>query len=171
MNSDFKDLLSLFNASRVRYLVVGGYALMKYTEPRYTKDLDVWIEANPKNARLVFRCLRTFGAPLQGMIEPDFAKEGFCYQMGRPPARIDILMSIDGVKFTDAWSKRVITDFDGVPASVISRNDLIANKRAVGRPQDLIDADSLAAAGESVTEQPRRRSSHRRKKPDGRSRG
>jgi len=164
MNSDFKDLLSLFSASKVRYLVVGGYALMKYTEPRYTMDLDIWIDATPKNARLVFRCLRTFGAPFQGLTEDDFARKAFCYQMGRPPARIDILMSINGVKFVDAWSNRVITDFEDVPAFVISRTDLIANKRAFGRPHDLIDADQLAA-GERISEKPTQPSKTRRKRP------
>jgi hypothetical protein len=170
MNSDFKDLLSLFNASKVRYLVVGGYALMKYTEPRYTKDLDIWVEATPRNARAVFRCLRDFGAPLQDLTEADFAKEGFCYQMGRPPARIDILMSIDGVKFVDAWPNRIKTDFDGVPASVIARDDLIANKRAVGRPQDLIDADRLAAAGDAMARKRPDEGKPRRNKPTHRGR-
>jgi WD40 repeat protein len=81
MNSDFRDLLKLFNAHRVRYLVVGGYAVMKYTEPRYTKDLDIWVEASPKNARAVFRALRRFEAPLANLTEADFAKEGFFYQV------------------------------------------------------------------------------------------
>jgi hypothetical protein len=87
MNSDFKDLLKLFNGAKVRYLVIGGHAVMKYTEPRYTKDLDLWIEATPKNARAVFRALRDFGAPLANLTEGDFAREGTFYQMGRPPAR------------------------------------------------------------------------------------
>jgi hypothetical protein len=82
MNSEFSDLLKLFRSCRVRYLVVGGHAVMKYTEPRYTKDLDVWIEPSTKNARAVFRALREFGAPLAGLTDSDFAKEGFFYQMG-----------------------------------------------------------------------------------------
>jgi hypothetical protein len=93
MNSDFKELLSTFNAAKVRYLVVGGYAVMTYTEPRYTKDLDLWIEATPRNAWAVFRALKEFGAPLAGLSEADFSREGFFYQLGRPPARVDILMS------------------------------------------------------------------------------
>ena len=134
MNSDFRDLLKLFNAHRVRYLVVGGYAVMKYTEPRYTKDLDIWVEASPKNAKAVFKALWKFDAPLAKLNEADFANEGFFYQMGRPPARVDILMSIEGVDFADAWSNRVASDFDGVIGNVISRKDLVANKRALGRP-------------------------------------
>lgn len=89
MNSDFKELLKRFNAGEVRYLVVGGYAVMKYTETRYTKDLDIWIDPTPKNARAVFEALREFGAPLTGLAAADFAKEGAFYQMGRPPARDD----------------------------------------------------------------------------------
>jgi hypothetical protein len=88
MNSDFKDLLRLFNAHKVRYFVAGEYAAMKYTEPRFTKDLDLWIEASPKNARVVFKALREFGAPMANLSEADFANEGFFYQMGRPPTRV-----------------------------------------------------------------------------------
>ena len=120
MSSDFSDLLKLFKSGRVRYVIVGGHAVMKYTEPRFTKDLDIWIEASPKNARAVFKALRTFGAPLANLAEADFAKEGFFYQIGRPPSRVDILMSIEGVRFADAWPNRVKTEFEGVSAYVIS---------------------------------------------------
>jgi hypothetical protein len=143
MNSDFKDLLKRFNEYKVRYLVVGGYAVMKYTEPRYTKDMDIWVDASPRNARAVFRALQEFGAPLVNLTEVDFATEGTFYQMGRPPARIDILMSVTGLRFGAAWRRRVSVDFDGVLAHVISREDLIVNKRASGRPQDMIDVDHL----------------------------
>ncbi|MGP0066760.1 MAG: DUF6036 family nucleotidyltransferase [Isosphaeraceae bacterium] len=169
MNSDFRDLLRLFNARKVRYLEVGGYAVMKYTEPRYTKDLDVWVEATPKNAKAVFAALRNFGAPLADLTEADFAKEGFFYQMGRPPARVDILMSLQSVRFADAWSNRVASDFDGVTGHVISRSDLIANKRAVGRPQDLVDLDSLVESERRGAEI-RHESTPEKKRPKGRKR-
>ena len=143
MNSDFRDLLKAFNDRDVRYLVVGGYAVMKYTEPRFTKDLDLWVEASPENARIVFDALREFGAPLSNLSATDFEEEGSFYQMGRPPARVDILTSLEGVKFADAWSDRVASDFDGITAQFISRQNLLINKRAVGRPQDLIDAENL----------------------------
>jgi hypothetical protein len=146
MNSDFKDLLRVFNDGKVRYLVVGGYAVIKYTEPRYTKDLDVWVEASPRNAKAVFAALRKFGAPLVKITAADFAKEGCVYQMGRPPARVDVVTSIDGVQFAAAWLTRVASDFDGVPAPVISREHLLINKRAVGRPQDLVDLNILLQA-------------------------
>src|SRR5262249_40141163 len=119
----------------------------------------------PKNARLVFAALRDFGAPLTKLTAADFAREGFFYQMGRPPARVDILMSIQGVRFPKAWSRRVATDFDGVPGHVISRADLVANKRAVGRPQDLVDLANLVASDQPLDkppEEPRKHKSKRR---------
>jgi hypothetical protein len=148
MNSDFKDLLRLFTAHNVRYLVVGGYAVMKHTEPRYTKDLDLWVEATPENARAVYRALLAFGAPLAGIAEEDFAREGSVYQMGRPPIRVDVLTSISGVRFSEAWPNRVATTFDEVASNIISRDDLLRTKQAAGRPQDLIDAANLMAAGD-----------------------
>jgi len=96
VNSDFSDLLSLFNANNVEYLVIGGYALIQYAEPRYTKDLDLWISTDPENASAVFRSLQHFGAPLEGLTQKDFAEDGFFYQMGVPPVRVDILMGIPG---------------------------------------------------------------------------
>jgi hypothetical protein len=101
MNSDFEELLRAFNDLAVKYLVVGGHAVMLYTEPRYTKALDIWVEASNGNAETVFRALAEFGAPLAGLSPADFAQEGFFYQIGMAPARVDILMSIDGVSFAD----------------------------------------------------------------------
>src|ERR1019366_4833350 len=106
MNSDFKELLSLFNASHVEYLIIGGVAYIFYAEPRYTKDLDVWIKADSDNATNVYRALTQFGAPLFNLSADDFAHEGFFYTMGVALVRVDILMSIDGVRFDEAWAKR-----------------------------------------------------------------
>ena len=174
MNSDFKDLLRLFNDHKVRYLVVGGYAVIKYTEPRYTKDLDVWVEASPKNARAVFAALRKFGAPLRNISPQDFAKEGSIYQIGRPPARVDILTSIEGVRFGNAWPNRVPSDFEGVPAQLISRKDLLINKQAAGRPQDLVDVCNLLEAEralEKPTSQTKPQKGSTRRKSRGTKRG
>lgn len=99
VNSDYTDLLNLFNANGVRYLVIGGYVVVQYAEPRFTKDLDLWISTDSANAQAVFTALRDFGAPLAGMTERDFAKEGYFYQMGVPPVRVGILMGIPGVDF------------------------------------------------------------------------
>ena len=144
VNSDFSDLLRLFNDNGVRYLIIGGYAFIQYAEPRYTKDLDLWISTDTRNAKAVYKALRKFGAPLAGLTEKDFAEEGYFYQMGVPPMRVDILMGIPGIAFERAWERRKEIDFDGLLVSFISKEDLITAKRASGRPQDLIDADILA---------------------------
>jgi hypothetical protein len=143
MNSDFEELLSIFNENNVRYLIVGGHAVMLYTEPRYTKDLDLWIDANTENAELVYRSLLAFGAPLAGLTAKDFAQEGSFYQMGIPPARVDILMSIDGVTFAEAWPNRQESKLGNAQAWFIGRRELIRNKRTVGRHIDLHDAELL----------------------------
>ena len=148
VNSDFKEILSIFNGKRVKYLVVGGHAVIKYTEPRYTKDLDIWVKADRENAQAVFAGLKEFGAPLSGLSPEDFAQEGHFYQMGVPPVRVDILMSVTGLQFDQAWSRRLEVDFDGIPVPFISKADLIEAKRVAGRPQDLLDVDSLLNAEE-----------------------
>ena len=124
--------------------MIGGYALIQYAEPRYTKDLDLWVSVDSANANAVFRALAAFGAPLSGLSEKDFSKEGHFYQMGRPPIRVDILMGIPGPSFDDAWRQRYEVDFDGILVPFISRDDLILAKRAAGRPQDILDADLLS---------------------------
>jgi predicted nucleotidyltransferase len=138
--------LKIFNDNQVEYLIVGGYAVIRYTEPRYTKDIDLWVRADKQNAAAVFKALKDFGAPLSGMSENDFAYEGYFYQVGIPPVRIDILMSITGLKFDEAWNQRVETDFDGVKANFISREDLITAKLAAGRPQEILDAQLLSSS-------------------------
>ena len=132
-------------------MIVGGHAVIYYTEPRYTKDLDSWIDAEPGNAVKVFRALAEFGAPLAGMTADDFAQEGFFYQLGRPPLRVDIPTTIDGVQFADAWSRRGRADLGDRLAPVISCAGLIANKRAVGRHIDLHDAELLEQAANKRT--------------------
>ncbi len=143
MNSDFEERLSIFNENSVRYLIVGGHAVMVYTEPRHTKDLDIWIDASPQNGERVYRSLLAFGAPLAGLTAKDFTEEGSVYQMGIPPVRVDILMSIDGVSFAEAWPNRLQSKLGNAPAWFIGRCDLIRNKRAVGRHIDLHDAELL----------------------------
>jgi hypothetical protein len=143
MHSDFEELLSIFNAHDVKYLVVGGHAVMLYTEPRYTKDLDLWVEASQENARKVFRALAAFGAPLAGLSPDDFAHEEFFYQIGVPPVRVDILMSLTGLTFSDAWPNRTESAIRGQKVWFIGRADLVRNKRACGRHIDLHDAELL----------------------------
>ncbi len=142
-NSDFNELLKAFNDCEVKYLVIGGYAVMYYTEPRFTKDLDLWVEASQENGRRVFQALARFGAPLAGVTAADFSQEGLFYQMGRPPVRVDVLTSVTGLTFPEAWPSRVETDFGGVRANIISLMDLIRIKSVLGRPQDLVDVGEL----------------------------
>lgn len=139
VNSDFSDLLKLFNSNNVRYLVIGGYALIQYTEPRFTKDLDLWISTDTRNANAVYKALKEFGAPLSGLDPSDFSEDGYFYQMGVTPVRVDILMGIPGGEFEQAWQDRNEVDFDGLIVPFISKQDLIKVKRSSGRPQDLID--------------------------------
>lgn len=143
LNSDFKDLLRSLADFQVRYLVVGGYAVMFYTEPRYTKDLDIWVEASEENSRKVFAALSDFGAPLSGMSAEDFAHEGHFYQLGLPPIRIDILTSIPGVSFSEAWPHRVDAAYGDQRTNLISKADLIRSKKASGRHIDLHDVEQL----------------------------
>ena len=130
MTSDYKELLEVLNAYGVRYLIVGGHAVMKYTEPRLTKDLDIWIAVDADNAERAYRALAQFGAPLGNYSPTDFTKEDAWFQIGVAPVRVDILMSIPGVTFESAWSKRVQESFLDVPVSFISREDLILSKEA-----------------------------------------
>ncbi|MBV6400190.1 MAG: hypothetical protein CNIPEHKO_00473 [Anaerolineales bacterium] len=144
VNSDFNDLLRIFNDHNVRYMVIGGYAVVQYAEPRFTKDLDVLISTDTKNSEAVYHALKEFGAPLAGLTPKDFSEEGFFFQMGVPPIRVDVLMGIPGINFDDCWDRRVEVDFEGLNVIFISKQDLIHSKRAAGRPQDLIDADLLS---------------------------
>lgn len=143
VNSDFTELLKLFNDNDVKYLIIGGYAVVQYAEPRFTKDLDIWISTDGDNATAVYNALREFGAPLAGLTEADFGDEEYFYQVGVPPVRVDVMMGIPGVRFDEAWARKVEVDFDDLTISFISREDLIVAKRAAGRPQDLIDAELL----------------------------
>ncbi len=145
-SSDFKELLNLFEKHEIRYLIVGGYAVMKYSEPRFTKDLDIWIATDLVNADAVYAALIEFGAPLENLTAFDFTDQDCFYQMGRPPLRIDIMMSIPGVEFEEAWKNRELVELDGHTISFISRYDLIRAKKASGRPQDDIDIDKLRQA-------------------------
>jgi hypothetical protein len=146
MSKDFQDILRAFNAHKVRYLVVGGYAFGVHLEPRTTKDIDLWIRNDPENARAVFQALVEFGAPIAGLSPADFT-DGSIFQMGQPPERIDILQQVSGIDFDAAWEHRLEGRIDEkTSAFVISKDDLIRNKLASGREQDLLDAKKLRAA-------------------------
>ena len=143
INSDFKDLLRSFNAAAVRYLVVGGYAVMVHTEPRYTKDLDLWVEPIEANAVRMIAALKEFGAPTSDIHSSDFIVPDTFFQIGIEPVRIDILTSVTGLDFGAAWQRRVMIDFGGEEAPVLSRQDILAAKIAAGRTRDRKDAKRL----------------------------
>jgi len=149
MLSDYRELLSILNAHGVKYLVIGAYAVAIHAQPRATKDLDILVKADPENAEAVFMALAQFGAPVQGVIPADFANPGPFFRVGREPVSVDIFTSIPGVDFDAAWSRRVETEFDqatNLRANVISREDLLAAKRASGRRQDLADIEAIERA-------------------------
>lgn len=146
INPDFRDLFSEFNAASVEYLVIGAHAVAYYAEPRYTKDLDVWVRPSADNAERVFRALTSFGAPMIGVTPASFADPELIYQIGVAPNRIDIMMGIAGVEFEQAWPNRVESTYGGVPIHLIGKADLIRAKQASGRAQDALDIQRLQSA-------------------------
>lgn len=143
LDKDFNEFVTLFVASDIRFLIVGGYALAAHGLPRATGDLDVWVWINPENAAKVRSTLEEFGFSGLGITTDDFSHTDSIVQLGYPPYRIDILTSIDGVEFEAAWDNRLMIDLDGVEVPFISRTDLIVNKLAAGRPQDVADVKRL----------------------------
>jgi len=143
MNPDFVDLLRAFVAADVRFLVVGAYALALHGRPRATGDLDVWVDATPDNAPRIMQALAEFGAPLAGISEHDFAREGVTYQIGVPPGRIDLLTELTGLTFAEAWPERLRRPFGEVAVDFIGRAAFLRNKRATGRPKDLGDIEGM----------------------------
>jgi hypothetical protein len=142
-NQDFKDMLFALSEANAEFLLVGAYALAAHGHPRATGDLDIWVRADSENAPRVFQSLAAFGAPLDDLTIDDLSKPGVVFQIGVEPSRIDILTAISGVDFNRAWDRRVSIEMDGVCINVLGREDLIVNKRASGRPKDLVDADTL----------------------------
>jgi hypothetical protein len=153
MYQDFKELLLLFNELKVKYLVVGGYAVSFHAQPRATKDLDIFIKADSDNAKAVFAALARFGAPLEGLNPEDFIEQGKFYRIGHPPLMIDILPEISGIDFDSAWEKRIDAEIDkGLKVLFIDMESLLAAKLATGRPEDLADVAALRQAARVVKE-------------------
>lgn len=142
-SQDFKEFIELLNANQVRYLVVGGYAVALHGHPRYTKDLELWVECDIQNAQALIKALSQFGMDSLGLSEQDFLTPDQVVQLGYPPNRIDILVSISGVEFSDCFPKRVEVSLDGVVVNFIDLEHLRLNKKASGRMQDLADLENL----------------------------
>lgn len=144
MNSDFKDLLRIFAEEQVEYLVVGAYAVIHYTQPRYTKDIDLWIRPSVENASRVARAFRRFGIPLVEVTQDDFAHEGLQYVIGVPPCQVDFLTSLPGAPdFVTAWNSRATATGEGISIHFLGKADLIAAKQTAGRLRDLADIEEI----------------------------
>lgn len=143
MNSDFKELLKIFAENQVKYLIIGGYAVAKHAEPRYTKDLDIWISNSIENAEKVYQSLKDFTAPLSEITVEDFTIPTMVFQIGIEPSRIDILMGLKDLDFEECWKRRATSKIGDIELHFISLDDLIFNKTLAGRPQDLRDVEIL----------------------------
>lgn len=143
MNPDFVALLRELSAAEARFLIVGAYALAHHARPRATGDLDLWIDAIPENARRVYDALGAFGAPLTDLSEADLTQPELVYQIGIAPRRIDILTSLTGLSFGEAWESKEPGRLGEAECFYIGRDALIRNKRALGRARDLADLEAL----------------------------
>lgn len=146
VSRDFEELFACFNAREVKALVVGAYAVAFHAKPRFTKDLDVWVEATEENARRLLQALEDFGFGGLGLVPGDFTVTGRIVQLGYPPNRIDLLTSLAGLEFAAAWDARVEGLYGDQPVSYLGRADLVRNKQTVGRAQDRVDLAALGAA-------------------------
>ena len=140
---DYEEFFALLNREKARYLVVGAYALAFHGRPRFTGDIDVFVAISETNAERLLKALEGFGYADMGIRIEDFLHKDRSTQLGFPPLRIDILTSIDGLQFQDAWSLRARGGFGKQRVWYISKGDLIRNKRAAGRPQDALDLELL----------------------------
>lgn len=143
---DFEDLFACLNSHGARFLVVGGYAVAYHAKPRFTKDIDVFVEATPENAARVLMALEDFGFGGLGLSTADFSEPSRIVQMGAIPNRVDLITSIDAVSFAEAWATRAPGKYGEQPVFYIGKAELIRNKEAVGRPQDLLDVSWLKDA-------------------------
>jgi predicted nucleotidyltransferase len=143
LNKDYKEMLQCLLEENVRFLLVGAYAVAVHGFPRATKDINFFVWATPENAANLMRALTKFDAPLHDISEADLSSEGIVFQIGNSPRRIDIITNISGVKFEQAYANKATISIEGIEVPVISLQDLIANKRASARTQDLADVEKL----------------------------
>jgi len=143
VQQDFKELLELFNAHNVQYMIVGGYALAFHGAPRYTGDIDLFVESNSKNAQQILNALDKFGFGSAGIKQEDLEKPNNVVQLGYPPIRIDIITSISGLSWEEAYKKRIKGKYGNISVYYIGKEHYILNKRASGRKKDLADIEAL----------------------------
>ena len=143
LNNDYKDILLALSERKARFLLVGAYAMAAHGYPRATMDIDIWVKSDYENTVLILQALEDFGAFLGELKPEDFQKDEMVFQIGVAPRRIDILTSVDGLSFDDAFARSDKIEIEGVPIQVLSVSDLIKNKRSTGRTKDLADVESL----------------------------
>ena len=143
LNEDYKDMLHALSEEKVRFLLVGAYALAAHGYPRATMDIDIWVMPSPQNADAVLRALHRFGAPLHNLSKEDLQKDETIFQIGVAPRRIDIITSASGLQFENTYEKSLSLNIEGIELHIPSIDDLIRNKRAVGRTKDMADVEAL----------------------------
>ncbi len=149
LNEDYKDMLRALSEEKVRFLLVGAYAMAAHGFPRATLDIDIWVEPSPENAEAVLRALRRFGAPVHDLTRADLERQGLVFQIGVAPRRIDLITSASGLQFSQCYERSIVVDIDGIECRLPSIDDLIRNKRASGRTKDLADAEALESLKDS----------------------
>ena len=147
LNPDFRDILSAFIEEQVDFVVVGAYALAAHGLPRATGDIDLWVRPSADNSRRIWKAFEAFGAPMKGLQQEDFEEEDLIVQIGRAPRRIDVITSVSALEYDSAWKNREVVEIEGLTISVLGRDDLIRNKKAVGRVQDIADVNRLENQG------------------------
>jgi len=143
ISSDYEDLFKTLNAHKVKYLVVGAHAVIFYSVPRYTKDLDIWIPAALNDPKRVYEALKAFGAPLRDIAPGDFQNPKMFLQIGVAPVRVDILVGLPGVSVQEAWKHRRRSRYGRTPINILGLGELVRSKKAVSRPQDKLDLTKL----------------------------
>ena len=143
LNEDYKDMLRALSDEKVKFILVGAYALAAHGYPRATMDIDIWVMPSPENADAVLRALSSFGAPLHNLTKEDLLNDGTIFQIGVAPRRIDIITAASGLQFEPAYRNSISVNIEGIEIRIPSIDDLILNKRAIGRTKDLADAEAL----------------------------
>lgn len=146
LNEDYRDMLHALSDEKVRFLLVGAYALAAHGYPRATMDIDIWVMPSPQNAEAVLKALSRFGAPLLNLAKEDLQREGTVFQIGVAPRRIDIITAASGLQFEEAYARSLPVTIEGIEVRILSIDDIIRNKRASGRTKDLADAETLESA-------------------------
>ena len=149
LNEDYRDMLHVLSEEKVKFILVGAYALAAHGYPRATMDIDIWVMPSPENADAVLRALSRFGAPLHNLAKEDLLKDETIFQIGVAPRRVDIITSASGLQFETTYQNSITVNIEGIEVRIPCIDDLITNKRAIGRTKDLADAEALESLNNS----------------------